>query len=208
MMRTAIRWYASRASGASRPSARARARAARAARDPEREAAIRDADRPLHAAAGDDADPPHARARRRRARPAARERRLGRDRRRVPPRRAARHGARRGRGRRSGRSPVVPEPMSRSTPYSAQFGRSDRNVPATGKRAGGAWHLGTPSRCGSSASRWVDGERHAAVTVCSVLLVPSLIDARVTIVTCGDRAAPQRARAELDLELLDVAGLE
>ena len=57
------------------------------------------ADEPLHAAAGDDPDPPHARARGRRAQPAARERGLGRDRRRVPPRRAAGDRARPRRGR-------------------------------------------------------------------------------------------------------------
>ncbi len=55
-------------------------------------------DQPLHTAAGDDPDPPHARARGRRAGPAARERGLGRDRRRVPARRAARDGARESRG--------------------------------------------------------------------------------------------------------------
>ena len=88
MTRGAISWYAVPGSAP----ARARAAAPRGGRGAR--GGLPRAGPALHAAARDDADPPHARARGGRAQPAARERGLGRDSRRVPPRRASRDGAR------------------------------------------------------------------------------------------------------------------
>ena len=96
MTRGAISWYA--VPGEQRL-ARRRRRRRSARRRPGAPGRLARTGGPLRAARGDGAHPPHARARRGRAQPAARERGLGRDRRRIPPRRAPRDGARSRRGR-------------------------------------------------------------------------------------------------------------
>ena len=99
MTRGAVRWYSVPGERQLSNERRERRRRDLGDVDEERQAAFRAQAGALHAPAGDDPDPPHARARGRRPQPPAGHGGLGRDRRRVPARRAAVHRARRSRGR-------------------------------------------------------------------------------------------------------------